>query len=178
MLVEHAGHRPWVHPDAYVAPTAVLSGEAHIGADRRVLFGAVVTDDGGRVQIGDRCVVMEHDVVRGPSRHPVVIGDHVLVGPHAYVSGATVEDEVFLATGAMVFNGARMGRASRVALGGAVHIACRLEPAIRVPIGWVAVSDPAQLHPPEHVDAIPERARRRGRLPALRLRHRSGPRPT
>jgi carbonic anhydrase/acetyltransferase-like protein (isoleucine patch superfamily) len=36
-----------------------------------------------------------------------------------------VDDEVFIATGAMVFNGARMGRASSVALGGAVHIAMR-----------------------------------------------------
>jgi carbonic anhydrase/acetyltransferase-like protein (isoleucine patch superfamily) len=154
MLVEHAGRRPWVHPDAYVAPTAVLSGDVRIGADSRVLFGAVVTDDGGRVEIGERCVVMEHAVVRGTSRHSVAVGDYVLVGPHAYVSGATVEDEVFIATGAMVFNGARMGRASSVALGGAVHIACRLEPETRVPIGWVAVGDPAQLHPPEHVDAI------------------------
>jgi carbonic anhydrase/acetyltransferase-like protein (isoleucine patch superfamily) len=83
MLVEHAGRRPWMRPDAYVAPTAVLSGDVRIGADSQVLFSAVATDDGGRLQIGERCVVMEHAVVRGTSRHPAVIGDHVLVGPHA-----------------------------------------------------------------------------------------------
>jgi hypothetical protein len=54
----------------------------------------------------------------------------------------------------MVVNGAHMGEASSVALGGAVHIGCRLEPGTRVPIGWVAVGDPAQLHPPDDVDAI------------------------
>jgi carbonic anhydrase/acetyltransferase-like protein (isoleucine patch superfamily) len=154
VLVEHAGRRPSVHPDAYVAHTAVLSGNVRIGAESRVLFGAVVTDEGGPVEVGERCVVMEHAVLRGTRRHPVTIGDDVLIGPHAYVSGATIDDAVFIATGAMVFNGAHIGTASSVALGGAVHIACRLEPETRVPIGWVAVGDPAQLHPPEHVDAI------------------------
>ena len=65
---------------------------------------------------------------------------------HAYVSGATVADEVFLATGSMVFNGARMGQASSVALGGAVHIGCQVAAGTRVPIGWVAVGDPAELY--------------------------------
>ncbi|HLM64539.1 MAG TPA: hypothetical protein VK306_09610 [Acidimicrobiales bacterium] len=143
-----------MHPDAYVAPTAVLSGDVRVGADSRVLFGAVVSDDGGLVEIGRRCVVMEHAVLRGTGRHAVTVGDDVLIGPHAYVSGASLADAVFVATGAMVFNGARMGAASSVALGGAVHIGCRLEPGARVPIGWVAVGDPARLHPPDHVDAI------------------------
>jgi carbonic anhydrase/acetyltransferase-like protein (isoleucine patch superfamily) len=154
VLVEHAGRRPWVHPDAYVAPTAVLSGGVRIGADSRVLFGAVLTDDGGAVEVGERCVIMEHAVLRGTRRHPVSVGNDVLIGPHASVSGATIGDEVFIATGAMVFNGARMGAASSVALGGAVHIGCRLESGMRVPIGWVAVGDPPQLHPPDEVDAI------------------------
>lgn len=154
MLIEHEGRRPWVHPDAYVAPTAVLSGGVRVGAASRVLFGAVLTDEGGPVEVGERCVVMEQAVVRGTRRHPVTIGDDVLIGPHAYVSGATIEDAVFVATGAMVFNGVHMGAASSVALGGAVHIGCRLDPGTRVPIGWVAVGDPAELHPPDHVDAI------------------------
>jgi carbonic anhydrase/acetyltransferase-like protein (isoleucine patch superfamily) len=154
VLVEHDGRRPSVHSDASVAPNAVLSGDVRIGAGSRVLFGAVLTDDGGPVAIGERCVVMEHAVLRGTPRHPVTVGDDVLVGPHAYVSGATIDDAVFIATGAMVFNGAHMGAASSVALGGAVHIGCRLEPGTRVPIGWVAVGAPAQLHPPGQVDAI------------------------
>jgi hypothetical protein len=32
--------------------------------------------------------------------------------------------------------------------------AARLEPGTRVPIGWVAVGDPAQLHSPDDLDAI------------------------
>jgi hypothetical protein len=78
----------------------------------------------------------------------------MLIGPHAYLSGCEVEDEVFIGTGAMVFNGAVLGRTSTIALGGAVHIGCRLASGERVPIGWVAVGNPARLHPPTEVDAI------------------------
>ncbi|MER7897544.1 hypothetical protein ABTX62_15845 [Streptomyces sp. NPDC096046] len=38
-----------------------------------------------------------------------MIGDGVLVGPHAHVDGAALEDEVFLATGACVSPGAVTG---------------------------------------------------------------------
>jgi carbonic anhydrase/acetyltransferase-like protein (isoleucine patch superfamily) len=154
MLIEHDGRQPTVDVDAYVAPTAILSGDVKVGPDARVLFGAVISDDGGSVELGERCVVMEHAVVRGTRRHPVRLGRNVLIGPHAYVSGAVLEDEVFVATGAMVFNGARMGRASSIALGGAVHIGCQVEPETRIPIGWVAVGDPARILPPNEVDDI------------------------
>jgi carbonic anhydrase/acetyltransferase-like protein (isoleucine patch superfamily) len=154
MLINHDDRQPIVHATAYIAPTAVLSGDVRVGAETCVLFGAVLTDEGGPVEVGERCVIMEHAVLRGTSRSPVRLGSHVLVGPHAYVSGAVLEDEVFIATGAMVFNGARLGNASSVALGGAVHIGCQVPDGTRVPIGWVAVGDPAEVLPPDQVDAV------------------------
>jgi carbonic anhydrase/acetyltransferase-like protein (isoleucine patch superfamily) len=145
---------PSVDPTAYVAPTAVLRGDVRIGPDSRVLHGAVLSADGGPVVVGATCVVMEHAVLRGTPAHPLVLGDHVLVGPHAYLTGCRIDDEVFIATGCMVFNGASMGRASSVALGGAVHIGCRVPELERIPIGWVAVGDPARLYPPDQVGPV------------------------
>jgi carbonic anhydrase/acetyltransferase-like protein (isoleucine patch superfamily) len=152
--IRHRGGRPSVAPDAYIAPTALLSGRVRVGSGSCVLHGAVLTDDGGPVGIGANCVIMEHAVVRGTRRHPVTIGDHVLAGPHCYLTGCTIGDEVFIATGAMVFNGAQIGRASSVALGGAVHIACVVPPQTRIPIGWVAVGNPARLYPPSETERI------------------------
>jgi carbonic anhydrase/acetyltransferase-like protein (isoleucine patch superfamily) len=145
---------PSVAPDAYVAPTAVLSGRVRIGPGTCVLHGAVLTDDGGPVNAGASCVIMEHAVLRGTPRHPLTIGDHVLAGPHSYLTGATIGDEVFIATGAMVFNGAEMGRASSVALGGTVHIGCVVPPQTRIAIGWVAVGNPARVYPPGDAESI------------------------
>ena len=52
MLLEHRGKRPKVHDSAWIAPTAVICGDVTIGEDSRVLFGAVVTAEGGLVAVG------------------------------------------------------------------------------------------------------------------------------
>ncbi len=148
MLFEHRGKRPRIHESAYVAPTATICGDVSIGEGSRVLFGAVVTAEGGPVEIGAECVVMENAVVRGTPRHPTRLGDHVLVGPHAHLTGCTIEDDCFIATGACVFNGATIGRGAVVAINGVVHIRTVLPPGARVPIGWTAVGDPAEVMSP------------------------------
>jgi carbonic anhydrase/acetyltransferase-like protein (isoleucine patch superfamily) len=132
----------------------VLCGAVHIAADARVLFGAVVTAEDGRVEIGARSVIMEHALVRGRARNPVRVGDDVLVGPHAHVNGAVVGDGCFLATGASLFPGARLGRDVEVRINGVVHVNTSLEDEAMVPIGWVAVGDPARVLPPAEHDEI------------------------
>jgi carbonic anhydrase/acetyltransferase-like protein (isoleucine patch superfamily) len=154
MRIRHLGKAPSVHPEAYVAPTAVLSGEVIVGAGSCVMHGAVLSAEGGPVEIGANCVIMENAVLRGTQQHPLVMGDHVLAGPHSHLTGCGISDEVFIATSAMVFNGAHMGRASSVALGGAVHIGCIVPPLTRIPIGWVAVGDPARMYPPGEAEPI------------------------
>jgi len=70
------------------------------------------------------------------------------------LSGATVGDEVFLATGTRVFNGARIGERSEVRINAVVHLRSVLPPDSVVPIGWVAVGDPAQILPAERHEQI------------------------
>ncbi len=154
MLIEHRGKRPRVHESAYVAPTATLSGDVVVGPDCRVMFGAVLTADGGPVEIGAQCIIMENAVIRGTPKHPARLGDHVLVGPRAYLTGCTIADDVFLATGATVFNGTEIGARAEVRINGTVHLMSRLPPDTTVPIGWVAVGDPAEIRPPNEHDEI------------------------
>jgi carbonic anhydrase/acetyltransferase-like protein (isoleucine patch superfamily) len=148
MLVEHRGSAPRVDPSAYVAPTAVLCGDVRVGPDARILFGAVVTAEDGRVDIGARCVVMENALVRARGRHPVELGNDVLVGPHAHLNGTVVGDGCFLATGCSLFPGSRLGRDVEVRINGVVHVNTVLADEALVPIGWVAVGDPAEIYAP------------------------------
>lgn len=87
-------------------------------------------------------------------RDPLRLGDHVLVGPRACLTGCTVDHDVFLATGSTVFNGARIGARSEVRVNGVVHLRTRVPPDTTVPIGWIAVGDPAQLFPPDEHERI------------------------
>ena len=154
MLIEHEGKRPTVDQSAYVAPTAVLCGDVTVGSDCRILFGAVLTAEDGRVEVGERTVVMENALVRGRGPTPARLGDDVLVGPHAHVNGAVIEDGAFLATGAAIFPGAVVGAATEVRIHGVVHVNSKLAPGATVPIGWIAAGDPAQLFSPDRHDDL------------------------
>jgi carbonic anhydrase/acetyltransferase-like protein (isoleucine patch superfamily) len=159
MLIEHRGRAPQVDPSAYVAPTAVVCGAVRIGADARILFGAVLTAEDGEIQVGSRTVVMENALVRGRAGHPAIIGEDVLVGPNAHLNGTRVGDGAFLATGAALFPGSVVGAGAEVRIHGIIHVNTVLPPAEIVPIGWVAVGDPARVFAPgqhEQIWAIQE----------------------
>jgi carbonic anhydrase/acetyltransferase-like protein (isoleucine patch superfamily) len=155
MLVEHAGKRPQIDPTAWIAPDATICGDVAIGAGSRVLHGArIIGESGGSIRVGRYCIIMENAVVRSSPRHACSIGDYCLVGPNAHVTGAKLEEEVFIATSAAIFHGAHLGHGSEVRVHGTVHLRTRLEPGATVPIGWVAVGDPARIFAPDRHDEI------------------------
>ena len=154
MRIEHRGKRPRVDSTAWIAPNATLCGDVTIGPHCRVLYGAVITAEGGPVSLGEHCIVMETALIRGTARHPTRIGSHVLLGPRAYLSGCTVEDCVFIATGASIFNGAVIGARAEVRINGVVHVNSHLAQDETVPIGWIAVGRPARIFPPSAHDEI------------------------
>ena len=49
MIIEHDDKRPKIAQSAYVAPTAVVRGDVRIGSGSAVLFGAVISAEGGAV---------------------------------------------------------------------------------------------------------------------------------
>jgi carbonic anhydrase/acetyltransferase-like protein (isoleucine patch superfamily) len=145
---------PSIDASAWVASTAVLSGDVRVGPHARILHGAVLTADAGHISVGAFSIVMENAVLRSSRRDDLEVGHHCVVGAHANLSGCTIGDEVFLATGAAVFPGARIGDASEVRIHGVVQVDTTLEPGATVPIGWVAVGTPARILPPEQHDEI------------------------
>ncbi|WP_101433853.1 gamma carbonic anhydrase family protein [Amycolatopsis echigonensis] len=154
MLIEHRGQRPVVPASAYVAPSAVLCGAVVLGERARVLHGAVLTAEDGEIRTGSDVVLMEHALVRGRAAHPVTLGDAVLIGPHAHVNGAVVEDEVFVATGASLFPGSVAGGGAELRINSVLHVNSRLEPGAVLPIGWIAAGNPAELFSPDRHDEL------------------------
>ncbi|MFD2263218.1 gamma carbonic anhydrase family protein [Lacibacterium aquatile] len=154
MLLDHGGKRPVIDSTARIAPTAVICGDVTIGPGTSIGFGAVITAESGSVSIGADCVVMENAVLRGVVGAPLRIGNGVMIGPHASLTGCTLEDAVFVATGCALFNGARIGQGSVVRINGIVHVGTVLPEKSVVPIGWVAVGDPVTLLPPDRHDEI------------------------
>jgi carbonic anhydrase/acetyltransferase-like protein (isoleucine patch superfamily) len=154
MIIEHLGKVPQIHPSAYIAPNATICGDVTIGEGARVLFGAQIIAEGGKIDIGKNCIILENAVVRSKTQHSTCIGPHTLIGPNAHVVGCTIEESVFIATGAAIFHGAFLGARSEVRINGIVHLLTHLPADSLVPIGWVAVGNPAQILPPDQHEKI------------------------
>jgi carbonic anhydrase/acetyltransferase-like protein (isoleucine patch superfamily) len=149
MIIRHLNHVPTIDGSAYVAPNAVVSGDVTIGKNVRVMHGAQIIAENSPVVVGDNCIILENAVIRGTENFPVTIGSNCLIGPNAHLAGCTVEDAVFIATGAAVFHGALLKTGSEVRVNGVVHLKTVLPQGATVPIGWVAVGNPAEILPPE-----------------------------
>lgn len=154
MLFEHRGKRPKIHETAFVAPTAVVCGDVTIGPKSQVTFGAVLVAQGNPIVIGTQSIIGENAVIRATAKYPVRIGDYVRVGPNAALYGCILEDEVFLATGVTIFQGARIAKQAEVRINGVVHVKSVLPEKATVPINWIAVGNPAAILPPNEHDKI------------------------
>lgn len=158
MILSSGTKRPKIHSTAYVSPSATLAGDVTIGAECAVLHGAVITAEGAPVTIGAHTVIMENAVLKASGgtalQFPLSIGERCIVGPHAYVVGATIGNGCFVASGTKIFNGAVLEDGSGVALGGIVHVKTRLKARESVPMLHIAYGNPATIAPPETAPEI------------------------
>ena len=154
VFIEHRLKTPQVSESAYIAPTAVLAGDVTIGPHSRVLFGAVITAEGGPVEIAANCVIMEHAVIRGVPGQETRVGDNVVIGPHAHLTGCVIEGDSRIATGAVVFNGARIEARAEVEFNAVIYINTVVPSGAAVPMGWFAGGQPAELVPPGNWERI------------------------
>lgn len=119
-LVELDGIRPTIGVDVFLAPTAVLIGNVHVGDRSSVWFGAVLRGDLSRIEIGDRCSIQDTAVIHCAVDLPTIIGHGVTVGHGALLEGCTIEDGAVIGMGATVLQHAHVGERTMIAAGGVV----------------------------------------------------------
>jgi carbonic anhydrase/acetyltransferase-like protein (isoleucine patch superfamily) len=110
VLLELEGVRPQLAADAYVAATACLIGDVRLGARASVWFGAVVRGDNEPITIGEGGNVQDNSVLHADPGFPLVLAENVSVGHLAMLHGCTVGAGSLIGIGAVVLNGARIGR--------------------------------------------------------------------
>ena len=154
MIIKHQDKTPKIDRTAYIAPNAVICGDVTIGKNVRVMFGAQIIAENSPITIGDHCIILENAVLRGTYDHPLSVGENCLIGPNTHITGCTVEDQVFIATGASVFHGALLKKGVEVRVNGIVHLKTVVPENKTIPINWIAVGNPMQLFPLEKHDEI------------------------
>jgi carbonic anhydrase/acetyltransferase-like protein (isoleucine patch superfamily) len=154
MIIKYSEKSPEIHSTAFVAPNAAICGDVKIGKDTCISYGAQIIAEEGRIVIGNNCIILENAVIRSSNKHSVSIGNNTLIGPHAHIAGCSLGESVFVATGASILFGAKIGARSEVRINGVVHIRTFLPPETVVPINWIAVGNPAQIFPPSKHEQI------------------------
>ncbi|GAB7006933.1 gamma carbonic anhydrase family protein [Nocardioides sp. AN3] len=130
---------PTVAEGAWVAPTAVLVGDARVQACASIWYGSVVRADRTQIVLGENSNLQDNCVVHGDPGYPVTIGAGVSVGHGAVIHGCTIEDQCLIGMSATVMNGARIGRGSIVAAGAVVL------PGTHVPPGSLVAGVPGRV---------------------------------
>ena len=117
MLIELGGIRPTIGEDVWLAPTAVLVGDVHVGDRASIWFGAVLRGDSSRISIGAGTSVQDNAVIHCAHDLPTVVGENVVVGHGALLEGCVIEDGAVVGMGAIVLQRARLGAGSMLAAG-------------------------------------------------------------
>lgn len=103
-------HVPQVHSSAWVAPSASVVGNVRLAEDVSVWFNAVLRGDADRLCIGCGSNVQDGSVLHADPGSPLWVGDGVTIGHQAMLHGCTVGDGSLIGIGAVVLNGAKIGR--------------------------------------------------------------------
>ncbi|KAK3022108.1 hypothetical protein RJ639_045952 [Escallonia herrerae] len=102
---------PVVDKDAFVAPSASITGDVQVGRGSSIWYGCVLRGDVNSITIGSGTNIQDHSLVHVAKSNlsgkvlPTIIGDNVTVGHSAVLHGCTVEDEAFVGMGATLLDG-------------------------------------------------------------------------
>jgi carbonic anhydrase/acetyltransferase-like protein (isoleucine patch superfamily) len=165
----------YIHPSAFIAPTAAVMGDVTVGQDASIWYHTVLRGDMAPIVIGAQSNIQDGTVVHVDEGIPCTVGQRVAVGHRVILHGCTVGDDCLIAMGSVLLNGVSIGSGSVVAAGAVVPEGMQVPPkslVMGVP-GRIIRSVDAALA--KRVKATwshyveEARAHRSGRYPLLKL---------
>jgi len=131
--------KPRIHRSAILAPNCTIIGDVVIGPRTSIWPGAVLRGDYGYIRIGSDCSIQDNAVVHCSGENPAIVGNGVTIAHSAIVHACRIEDECLIGAGAIIFDGARVGKRSILGIGSIL-----LE-GRKIPPRSVAVGAPAKI---------------------------------
>jgi gamma-carbonic anhydrase len=136
----HDGKRPQLGAGVFLAETCAVIGDVVIGDESSIWYGSVVRGDVMPIRIGARTSIQDNTVIHVTSGFAgTMIGDDCTVGHAAIIHACTVEDFCLIGMGAILLDGARIGRGSLVGAGALVT------PGTDIPPNSLVLGSPAKV---------------------------------
>src|SRR5712671_4067468 len=143
MIRPFRGIHPQIHPTAFIADSAQVIGDVHVGEQASIWFGTVARGDMFYIRIGDRTNVQDNCVLHTRTgAHPTILEDEVTVGHSVTLHGCYVEHGSLIGIGSIVLDDAVVGAQSLVAAGSV------LSPGTIIPPRSLVMGVPAKVKRP------------------------------
>ena len=131
--------KPKLGKDVYLAKGAVVLGDVTIGAHSSVWYNAVVRGDIQRIVVGHHSNIQDNAVLHLSDVLPCIVGNRVTVGHSAIVHACKLGDEVLVGMGAVILDGAIIGKQSII---GAKALVTQ---GMKIPPGSLVLGAPAKV---------------------------------
>lgn len=139
LILPHKSVLPTIDSSAFIAHTATVIGDVHIGPETGIWYGCVVRGDVNEIRIGARTNIQDGTVIHVAAKgQGTYIGDGITVGHMALLHACTLEDNCFIGMKACVMDGAYVESGAMVAAGALVT------PGKRVKSGQLWAGSPAR----------------------------------
>ena len=106
--------KPQVGKGVYIAKSAVVVGDVKLGDYSSVWYNAVLRGDINRIVVGHHTNIQDNAVLHLADEFPCVLGNYVTVGHSAIVHACKVGNEVLIGMGAVILDGAVIGKQSLI----------------------------------------------------------------
>jgi carbonic anhydrase/acetyltransferase-like protein (isoleucine patch superfamily) len=117
----------------------MVLGDVTLGEYSSVWYNAVLRGDINRIVVGHHSNIQDNAVLHLADDFPCLIGNYVTVGHSAVIHACTVEDEVLVGMGAVILDGAVVGKQSII---GAKALVTQ---GTRIPPGSMVLGAPAKV---------------------------------
>ena len=131
--------QPKLGKNVFIAKTAVVIGDVTLGAHSSIWYGAVLRGDINRIVVGHHSNVQDNAVLHLADKFACVLGNWVTVGHAAVVHACTVGDEVLVGMGAVILDGAVIGKQTII---GAKALVTQ---GAKIPPGSLVLGAPAKV---------------------------------
>ena len=130
---------PSIAEGVFVADSADVIGRTFIGKDASLWFKVVARGDVNNIHIGENTNIQDLTMLHVTEDLPLIIGKNVSVGHNVILHACTIEDSCLIGMGAIVLDGAHIGKNSVVA-GGSV-----VPPGKKYPENVMIMGNPARV---------------------------------
>ncbi|MGG4274939.1 gamma carbonic anhydrase family protein [Bacillus subtilis] len=135
MIYPYKEHKPDIHPTAFIADNATITGDVVIGEQSSIWFSVVIRGDVAPTRIGNRVNIHLH---QSPNK-TLLIEDDATIGHQVTLHSAVIRKNALIGMGSIILDGAEIGEGAFIGAGSLVP------PGKIIPPGHLAFGRPAKV---------------------------------